>query len=169
MAVFHLGVPVSHASEQAWTLARHMSTGSGVQPLWMEEEKKKTRPLCVQKAFRVGGILYSCAMPYSYKSSHLRPGCGRRRGRGLGGWIYSVGEGLGRCIIHCHIAIIYEWQRRYDQRCGRVNRIPKGQWQGLGEGFIIADFIDVLQSCVCVWERQREREQGQWLSPEGGK
>ena len=69
--------------------------------------------------------------------------------------IHSVGEGLGRCIIHCHIAIIYEWQRRYDQRCGRVNRIPKGQWQGLGEGFIIADFIDVLQSCVCVCERER--------------
>lgn len=64
--------------------------------------------------------------------------------------IHSVHGDLCRGIIHCHIAIIYEWQQRYDRRCGRVNLIPEGQWQGLGEEFIIADFIDVLRACLCV-------------------
>lgn len=33
------------------------------------------------------------------------------------------------------------WQSKSDS---------KGHWQGLGEGFIIVDFIDDLQSCLCV-------------------
>lgn len=71
-------------------------------------------------------------------------------GWGIGGWIHCVSEGLDRCVTYCHIAIIYEGQQRYDQRYGRINRIPKGYSQGLGEGFIMADFIDVFQSCLCV-------------------
>lgn len=134
-----------------------------------EKNKTKKRSLCVQKAFTaVTGcplwalkLMKTCvrATAYAYKSSHLCPVCSQLDVDWAAEYEQSVGKGLGRCIIHCHIAIIYEWQRRYDQRCGRVNRIPKGQWQGLGEGFIIADFIDVLQSCLCacVCEREGER------------
>ena len=173
MALLHLGVPVSHASEQAWTLARHMSTGSGVQPLWMKKTKQKN-VRCVYRRLSERAVFFTAvsdcplwalklmktcvwARAYAYKSSHLCPACSQLDVEWAAGYEQSVGEGLGRCIIHCHIAIIYEWQPRYDQRCGRVNRIPKGQWQGLGEGFIIADFIDVLQSCLCVCVCVRER------------
>lgn len=82
----------------------------------------------------------------------------------------SISAALCGTITYCSIAIIYEWQERYDKRCGRVNRIPKGHWQGLGEGFIIADFIDVLQFVsvwVCVREyvsESRDTGWGQWMS-----
>ena len=64
--------------------------------------------------------------------------------------IHSVGAGPDICVIYCHTGQVYEWQQRYDQWCDRINQFPKGNWQGLEEGFIITDFIDVLQTCVCV-------------------
>lgn len=64
--------------------------------------------------------------------------------------VHSVSVGPDTCIIYCHIGQVYEWQQRYDQWWGRINQFSKGYWQGLEEGFIMTDFIDVLQSCVCV-------------------
>lgn len=68
-------------------------------------------------------------------------------------------------LSYCHN--LWVTAEIWSEMC-RVNRIPKGYWQGLGEGFIIADFIDVLQSClcgvmcayvcVCVWA-----EMGWWM------
>lgn len=113
-------------------------------------------------------------MQYWYKSSHLSPTYRQMDVDWLAEYTQIASGGLGRYIIHCHIAIIYGWQQRYDQRCDRVNRIPKGHWQGLGEGFITADFIDVLQSClcvnvfVCVWVRVvSQSRDSEWRLKEG--